>query len=90
MSDAHINETLSFLRAFFLYFEQPGAPLNVASISAFEGIIPLDSCREYVASKLPLIPRFLQRPVTRRSALVRRPGNTIRILTSAIMFVRSR
>ncbi len=64
MSDAHVNETLSFMDAFFLYLEQPGAPLNVASIGAFEGIIDLDLCREYVESKLPLVPRFLQRPVT--------------------------
>lgn len=64
MSDAPMNETLSFIDSFFLYCEQPGAPLNVASISAFEGIIPLDLCTEYVASKLALIPRFLQRPVT--------------------------
>ena len=36
-----INECLSFADAFFLYLEQPGAPLNVAAISAFEGVIPL-------------------------------------------------
>ena len=64
MSDVHTNQTLSFMDAFFLYCEQPGAPLNVASISAFEGVIPLDSCMEYIESKLPLVPRFLQRPVT--------------------------
>ena len=64
MSDAHVSETLSFMDAFFLYLEQPGAPLNVAAISSFEGLIDLDLCREYVESKLPLVPRFLQRPVT--------------------------
>lgn len=58
-----INECLSFADAFFLYLEQPGAPLNVAAISAFEGVIPLDECREYVESRLPLIPRFLKRVV---------------------------
>jgi len=61
MSDTH--ECLSFIDAFFLYLEQPGAPLNVASISAFEGLITLDQCMEYVETKLPAIPRFLQRVV---------------------------
>ncbi len=61
MSDTHANESLSFMDAFFLYLEQPGAPLNVASIAEFEGVIPLDLCRKYVESKLPLIPRFLMR-----------------------------
>jgi diacylglycerol O-acyltransferase / wax synthase len=63
MSDAHVNECLSFADAFFLYLEQPGAPLNVAAVSAFEGVIPLDACREFVESRLPLIPRFLKRVV---------------------------
>ncbi len=54
-------ECLSFLDAFFLYLEQPGAPLNVASVSLFEGIITLEHCMDYVESKLPSIPRFLQR-----------------------------
>jgi diacylglycerol O-acyltransferase len=63
MSDAHNNEPLSFQDAFFLYLEQPGAPLNVASISAFEGVISLDDCMEYVEPRLPLLPRFLQRVV---------------------------
>jgi WS/DGAT/MGAT family acyltransferase len=64
MSDIHENESLSFIDALFLYVEQPGAPVNVASVMAFEGLIPLDECMEYVESKLPQIPRFLQRPVT--------------------------
>jgi len=64
MSDTHTTQGLSLADALFLYLEQPGAPLNVASIGAFEGVIPLDQCTEYVESKLPLIPRFLQRVVT--------------------------
>ncbi len=63
MSDTYVNECLGFADAFFLYIEQPGAPLNVAAVSAFEGIIPLDECRDYVASRLPSIPRFLKRVV---------------------------
>ena len=63
MPDAQVNECLPFSDAFFLYLEQPGAPLNVALISAFEGVIPLAPCMEYVNSKLPLIPRLLQRVI---------------------------
>jgi diacylglycerol O-acyltransferase len=63
MSDTQANECLPFSDAFFLYLEQPGAPLNVAAISAFEGHIPLDACIQFVESKLSLIPRFLKRVV---------------------------
>jgi diacylglycerol O-acyltransferase len=61
MSDSY--ECLSFTDAFFMYLEQPGSPLNVASVSAFEGTITLDECSRYIESKLPSIPRFLQRVV---------------------------
>ncbi|HVP64836.1 MAG TPA: wax ester/triacylglycerol synthase family O-acyltransferase [candidate division Zixibacteria bacterium] len=55
------NRTLSTTDAFFLYLENPGAPLNVASICVFDGIISFDECVAYIQSKLPLIPRFMQR-----------------------------
>ncbi len=64
MPDTNANECLSFTDAYFLYVEQPGAPVNVASVNVFEGIIPYDECRQYIESKLALIPRFLQRVVT--------------------------
>jgi len=63
MSNTQVNECLTFADAFFLYLEQPGVPINVAAISAFEGVIPLDECMRFVESKLPLIPRFLKRVV---------------------------
>jgi WS/DGAT/MGAT family acyltransferase len=63
MSDSHVDEYLPFADAFFLYIEQPGAPVNVAAICAFEGVIPIGACMEYVESRLPLIPRFLSRIV---------------------------
>lgn len=63
MSDAHVNESLPFQDAFFLYVEQPGAPTNVAAVAEFEGVIGLDECTEYIESKLPLIPRFNSRVV---------------------------
>jgi len=63
MSDTQVNEHLPFADAFFLYVEQPGAPVNVALIGSFEGVISLAECMEYVDSRLALIPRFLKRVV---------------------------
>lgn len=63
MPDTHVNECLSTVDAFFLYLEQPGAPLNVASISVFEGVITLAECTKDIEAKLPLMPRFYQRVV---------------------------
>lgn len=57
------NECLSTSDAFFLYLEQPGAPLNVAAISVFEGVISLEECTRHIESRLPLMPRFSQHVV---------------------------
>jgi diacylglycerol O-acyltransferase len=38
-------------------------PLNVASVSVFEGAISLRACTRFIESKLPLIPRYRQRVV---------------------------
>lgn len=57
------NHSLSFQDAGFLYVEREDQPVNVAAVSVFEGVIPLDVCREFVDSKLPLIPRYRQRAV---------------------------
>ena len=35
---------LSWGDALFLYLEREGMPLNIASVSVFEGDIPLDAC----------------------------------------------
>lgn len=61
MADSHVNECLSSVDAFFLYLEQPGAPLNVASISVFDGLIALDECTQHIESRLSMLPRFTQR-----------------------------
>ncbi len=58
------HECLSWGDALFLYLERPGMPLNIASVSDFEGEIGLEECRQFVASKLPLLPRYLQRVVS--------------------------
>lgn len=38
-------------------------PLNVASVSVFEGVISMRACSRFIESKLPLIPRYRQRVV---------------------------
>lgn len=57
------NNPLSSGDALFLYLERDGAPLSVAAITAFEGVIPLELFIDHLESKLPLIPRYLQRVV---------------------------
>ncbi len=49
--------------ALFLYLERVGAPLSIAATCAFEGSIALEPFTDYIESKLPLIPRYLQRVV---------------------------
>ncbi len=58
------NDRLSWGDSLFLYLEREGMPLHMASVSVFEGIIPLDDCIDFVESRLPLIPRYRQRVVT--------------------------
>ena len=55
------NDRLSEGDALFLYLERPGMPLSIASVAEFDGIISLAECMEFVSSKLPLLPRYLQR-----------------------------
>lgn len=56
-------DNLSFGDALFLYLERPGAPLNIASVTIFDGIIKSDDFTWFVQSKLPQIPRYLQKVV---------------------------
>lgn len=58
------HDMLSFGDALFLYLERPGMPLHIASVSVFEGAVPLRACMQFVESKLRLIPRYRQRVVT--------------------------
>ena len=57
------DNRLSSGDALFLYLEREGMPLNVASVSVFEGEISLRACSRFIESKLPLIPRYRQRVV---------------------------
>jgi diacylglycerol O-acyltransferase / wax synthase len=63
MSQLHENDRMSEGDALFLYLERQGMPLNIASVAVFDGTISLADCIEFVSSKLPLIPRYLQRIV---------------------------
>lgn len=64
MSYARECDRLSWGDALFLYLEREGMPLNIGSVSIFEGAISLVKCRQFVESKLPLIPRYRQRVVS--------------------------
>ena len=44
MMDSEINDRLSWGDALFLYLEREGMPLNIASVSVFEGEISLEDC----------------------------------------------
>lgn len=63
MPQPQVTESLSWGDAVFLYLERAGAPLHIASVNVFEGRIPLESCRRFIESKLPLVPRYRQRVV---------------------------
>src|SRR5271166_6258584 len=63
MSPADQIRSLSWGDTFFLYLERDGQPLNIASTCEFEGKVSLKACREFVQSKLHLLPRYLQRAV---------------------------
>src|SRR5690242_4982687 len=64
MKNGQNGDRLSWGDALFLYLEREGMPLNIASVSIFEGQISLDECTRFVESKLPLLPRYYQRIVT--------------------------
>lgn len=64
MPDLPKPNSLSSGDALFLYFERQGQPVNVASVNVFEGVIPLDGCIKFIESRLPHIPRYLQRVVS--------------------------
>ncbi|MFZ0733867.1 MAG: wax ester/triacylglycerol synthase family O-acyltransferase [Candidatus Sulfotelmatobacter sp.] len=63
MQNHRKSDRLSWGDTVFLHLEREGMPLNVASVCLFEGEISLDDCVQFVASKLPLLPRYLKRVV---------------------------
>ena len=63
MHNNHQSDRLSWGDTVFLNLEREGMPLNVAAVCVFEGQVSFDDCVQFVASKLPLIPRYLKRVV---------------------------
>jgi diacylglycerol O-acyltransferase len=63
MLNGATNNSFSWGDALFLHVERPGQPLNIAGVSVFEGEMKLADCRAFIASKLPLVPRYRQRVV---------------------------
>jgi diacylglycerol O-acyltransferase / wax synthase len=63
MPEVHTSNSFSWGDALFLYIERPGQPLSIGCVSIFEGAMPLRACREFVESKLPLVPRYRQHVV---------------------------
>jgi len=61
-NDQH-SDRLSWGDTVFLHLEREGMPLNVASVCVFEGEISFPDCVRFVASKLPLLPRYFKRVV---------------------------
>jgi diacylglycerol O-acyltransferase len=57
------NERVPSEDAMWLYLEKPEMPLHVACTCTFDGPISLSRLRAHIQSKLPLIPRYLQRAV---------------------------
>jgi diacylglycerol O-acyltransferase len=58
------GDRLSWGDTVFLHLEREGMPLNVASVCMFEGEISLKDFLRLVESKLPLLPRYLERVVS--------------------------
>ena len=63
MAELQQSNSFSWGDALFLYVERPGQPLSIASVSIFEGAISVKALRDFVESRLPLIPRYLQHVV---------------------------
>lgn len=63
MTTLHNGDHLSWGDALFLYLEREGMPMNIASVSVFEGEISLAACIKSIETKLPLLPRYYQRVV---------------------------
>jgi diacylglycerol O-acyltransferase len=63
MAKHRLGDRLSWGDSVFLYLERDGMPLNVGSVMVLEGKVSLGAFTRFVESKLPLLPRYLQRVV---------------------------
>jgi len=64
MRHLYPGDRLTAEDAVFLYLEKKEMPLHIGSVSIFDGPIPFEACRDFIESRLPLIPRYRQRIVT--------------------------
>jgi diacylglycerol O-acyltransferase len=58
-----LSDRLPAEDAAFLYLESKQTPLHIGSVSVLDGEIPFHDYIDFIASKLPLIPRYRQRLV---------------------------
>jgi len=86
MPHAYPGDRLTAEDAVFLYTETKETPLHIGSVSIFDGPIPFKACVEYIASRLPLIPRYRQRIVIPHLISGIPPGRMTRSSTFATMF----
>ncbi|HYL36802.1 MAG TPA: wax ester/triacylglycerol synthase family O-acyltransferase [Bryobacteraceae bacterium] len=63
MPHSYPDDRLKSEDAVFLYLERKQMPLHIGSVSIFDGPIPFEACKDYIESRLPLIPRYRQRIV---------------------------
>ena len=63
MLNSRAGDRLSALDALFVYLEKKEMPLHIATVSVFDGPIPMKRLQAVVEAKLPLIPRYRQRIV---------------------------
>lgn len=63
MADLKNGDSLNFGDALFLHLERHGSPLHVAALCVFDGEISIDEFATHIESRLPLIPRYLQRVI---------------------------
>ena len=61
MAEIRNCDSLNFGDALFLHLERHGSPLHVAAIYIFDGEIEIDDFASHIESRLPRIPRYLQR-----------------------------
>jgi diacylglycerol O-acyltransferase / wax synthase len=63
MAELRNDDSLAFGDALFLHLERHGSPLHVAAVCILDGEIALEEFAAHIESRLPLIPRYLQRVI---------------------------
>ncbi len=63
MAELRNGDSLAFGDALFLHLERHGSPLHVAAVCIFDGEIEIEEFAAHIESRLPLIPRYMQRVI---------------------------